>query len=52
MKLQEQGYKPTAGCMPMLVNFLVMFGVIGVVYRAAAHLRHRRRCHAAAQARP
>ena len=33
MKLQQDfGYKPTAGCMPMLLNFLVMFGVIGVVY--------------------
>ena len=26
------GYSPTSGCMPMLVNFLVMFGVIEVVY--------------------
>ena len=40
MKLQEQGYKPTAGCMPMLVNFLVMFGVIGVVYRPLQRIFH------------
>ena len=40
MKLQEQGYKPTAGCMPMLVNFLVMFGVIGVVYNPLERIFH------------
>ena len=40
MKLQEQGYKPTAGCMPMLVNFLVMFGVIEVVYRPLERIFH------------
>ena len=40
MKLQEQGYKPTAGCMPMLVNFLVMFGGIEVVYRPLQRIFH------------
>ena len=40
MKLQEQGYKPTAGCMPMLVNFLVMFGFIEVVYRPLQRIFH------------
>lgn len=40
MKLQEQGYKPTAGCMPMLVNFLVMFGVIEIVYRPLQRIFH------------
>ena len=40
MKLQEQGYKPTAGCMPMLVNILVMFGVIEVVYRPLQRIFH------------
>lgn len=29
---QEYGYNPTAGCLPMLVNMLVLFGVIGAVY--------------------
>ena len=39
MKLQQNyGYKPTAGCMPMLVNFLVMFGVIEVVYLSLIHI--------------
>ena len=37
---QEYGYKPTAGCMPMLVNFLVMFGVIGVVYNPLERIFH------------
>lgn len=33
LKLQrDYGYSPASGCMPMLVNFLVMFGVIEVVY--------------------
>ena len=41
MKLQQDyGYKPTAGCMPMLVNFLVMFGVIEVVYRPLQRIFH------------
>ena len=46
VKLQQEfGYKPTAGCMPMLVNFLVMFGVIEVVYRPLqrSSKEHRRR---------
>ena len=37
---QDYGYKPTAGCMPMLVNFLVMFGVIEVVYRPLQRIFH------------
>lgn len=41
MKLQQDfGYKPTAGCMPMLLNFLVMFGVIGVVYNPLQRIFH------------
>ena len=41
LKLQQDyGYKPTAGCMPMLVNFLVMFGVIEVVYRPLQRIFH------------
>ena len=30
---QEYGYSPTAGCLPMLVNMLVLFGMVEVVYR-------------------
>ena len=33
-------FQPTAGCMPMLVNFLVMFGVIEVVYRPLQRIFH------------
>ena len=41
MKLQQDfGYKPTAGCMPMLLNFLVMLGVIGVVYNPLERIFH------------
>ena len=40
LKLQQYGYKPSAGCLPMLVNFLVMFGVIEVVYRPLQRIFH------------
>ena len=41
LKLQQDyGYKPTAGCLPMLLNFLVMFGVIGVVYNPLERIFH------------
>ena len=41
MKLQQDfGYKATAGCRPMLLNFLVMFGVIGVVYNPLERIFH------------
>lgn len=37
---QDYGYKPTAGCVPMLLNFLVIFGVIGVVYNPLQRIFH------------
>ena len=40
LKLQQYGYKPSAGCLPMLVNLLVMFGVIEVVYRPLQRIFH------------
>ena len=41
LKLQQNyGYSPTAGCVPMLLNFLVMFGVIGVVYNPLERIFH------------
>ena len=41
LKLQQDyGYKPTAGCVPMLLNFLVIFGVIGVVYNPLQRIFH------------
>lgn len=30
---QESGFSMTAGCLPMILNMLVMFGIIEVVYR-------------------
>lgn len=39
MKLQQEyGYSPTAGCLPMAVNFLVLFGMIEVVYRPVQYI--------------
>lgn len=35
---QEYGYNPTAGCMPMLVNMLVLFGIIEVVYKPLQYI--------------
>ncbi len=41
MKLQEEyGYSPTAGCLPMLLNFVVIFGIIEVVYRPLTYILH------------
>ena len=37
---QDYGYKPTAGCVPMLLNFLVILGVIGVVYNPLERIFH------------
>lgn len=35
---QEYGFNPTAGCLPMMLNFFVIFGVIEVVYRPIQHV--------------
>ncbi|MGN0684054.1 MAG: membrane protein insertase YidC [Oscillospiraceae bacterium] len=40
MKLQQQGYKPYSGCLPMLLSFLILFGVIDVVYKPMTHIVH------------
>lgn len=41
LKLQQDyGYNPSSGCMPMLVNLFVMFGVIEVVYRPLQRIFH------------
>ncbi|MGN0707556.1 MAG: YidC/Oxa1 family membrane protein insertase [Faecalibacterium sp.] len=37
---QDFGYSPTAGCMPMFVNFFIMFGVIDVVYHPLQRIFH------------
>ncbi len=35
---QEYGFSPTAGCLPMFLNFFVLFGVIDAVYRPLQHV--------------
>lgn len=35
---QEEGYNPMSGCLPTLITFPVLFGVIGVVYRPLTHI--------------
>lgn len=37
---QEYGFSPTAGCLPMFLNFFVLFGVIEAVYRPVQHILH------------
>ncbi len=40
VKLQKQGYNPTGGCGTMLLTFLILFGVIDVVYKPMTHMEH------------
>ena len=37
---QKEGIGMGAGCLPMLMQFLVLFGVIDVVYRPLTHILH------------
>lgn len=37
---QEYGYNPAAGCLPMFLNFFVIFGIIEVVYRPLKYILH------------
>ncbi len=39
-KLQREGYNPTGGCLPMVLTFLILFGVIDVVYKPLTHMEH------------
>ena len=39
-KLQKEGYNPTGGCGTMLLTFLILFGVIDVVYKPLTHMEH------------
>ena len=39
MKLQQEyGFNPMAGCWPMLIDMIVLFGVIEVVYRPVQYI--------------
>lgn len=40
LKLQQQGFKPMSGCGPMLLSFIILFGVIDVVYKPLTHIVH------------
>lgn len=35
---QEYGYNPLSGCLPMLLNMLILFGIIEVVYRPVQYI--------------
>lgn len=37
---QEAGYNPMSGCLPMLIQFPILFGVIDVVYKPLTHIIH------------
>ncbi len=39
-KLQQQGYNPMSGCGSMILTFLLLFGVLDVVYRPLTHITH------------
>lgn len=39
-KLQQQGYKPMGGCGTMAITFLLLFGVLDVVYKPMTHIKH------------
>lgn len=39
MKLQaEEGVNPTAGCLPALIQFPILFGIVDVVYKPLTHI--------------
>ena len=35
---QEAGYNPMSGCLPLLIQFPILFGVIEVVYKPLTHI--------------
>lgn len=39
-KLQAEGYNPMGGCGSMLITFLLLFGVLDVVYKPMTHMEH------------
>ncbi len=39
-KLQKEGYNPTGGCGTMAISMLVLFGIVGVVYKPMTHMEH------------
>jgi YidC/Oxa1 family membrane protein insertase len=39
-KLQKEGYNPMAGCLPMALTMLILFGVLGVVYKPMTYFEN------------
>ncbi|MBQ8170713.1 MAG: YidC/Oxa1 family membrane protein insertase [Oscillospiraceae bacterium] len=39
-KLQQQGYNPMGGCGTLMLTFLLLFGVLDVVYKPMTHIIH------------
>ncbi|MBQ8411477.1 MAG: membrane protein insertase YidC, partial [Ruminiclostridium sp.] len=37
-KLQKEGYNPTGGCGTMVISMLILFGIVGVVYKPMTHM--------------
>lgn len=37
---QKEKYNPASGCLPMLIQFPVLFGVIDVIYKPLQHILH------------
>jgi len=35
---QEEGYNPMSGCLPLLIQFPILFGLINVVYNPLTHI--------------
>ena len=35
---QSENYNPAGGCLPMLITFLVLFGLIDVIYKPMTHI--------------
>lgn len=35
---QEYGYNPTAGCLPLLIQFPIIFGLVEVIYRPLTYM--------------
>ena len=41
MKLyEEEGINPAGGCLPMLITFVLLFGIIDVIYNPLVHILH------------
>lgn len=34
----KEGYNPTSGCLPMILQFAILFGLIDVIYRPLTHI--------------